>query len=117
MASLKAGSVSIRQSRWARGTLGCRTASPSYLLTTMGELKGHVEHKGPNRPLGLVQGIVPGRKNWHQKKQEEEEALGHSKQPYCVIIGRGQGGVMLGARLKRLAVPNIIIEKNERPGD
>ena len=100
-----------------KGHLRLKNGKAFTLLTTMAELKGHVEHKGPNRPLGLVHGIVPGRKNWLQDKQEEEEALGHSKQPYCVIIGGGQGGVMLGARLKRLGVPTIIVERNEKPGD
>ena len=39
------------------------------------------------------------------------------RQPYCLIVGGGQGGIALAARLKRLAVPTIVIEKNERPGD
>ena len=43
--------------------------------------------------------------------------MGYSTQPYCVIIGGGQGGIGLAARLKRLEVPTIIIEKNNRPGD
>ena len=34
-----------------------------------------------------------------------------------MIIGGGQGGIALGARLKRLGVPTIIVEKNARPGD
>jgi putative flavoprotein involved in K+ transport len=34
-----------------------------------------------------------------------------------VVIGGGQGGIVLGARLKRLGVSTIIIEKNPRPGD
>ena len=34
-----------------------------------------------------------------------------------VIIGGGQGGIGLGARLRRLGVPTIIIEKNPRAGD
>ena len=38
-------------------------------------------------------------------------------QPYVVIIGGGQGGIALGARLRQLGVPTIIVEKNERPGD
>jgi putative flavoprotein involved in K+ transport len=87
------------------------------LLTTMAELKGYEEHKGPNRVLGLVHGIVPGRSNWLEDNKREEEELGNSKQPYCLIIGGGQGGVMLGARLKRLGVTAIIVEKNEKPGD
>ena len=38
-------------------------------------------------------------------------------QPYVVIIGGGQGGIALGARLRQLGVPTIIVERNERPGD
>jgi putative flavoprotein involved in K+ transport len=34
-----------------------------------------------------------------------------------LIVGGGQGGIGLGARLRRLGVPTIIIEKNDRPGD
>ena len=34
-----------------------------------------------------------------------------------MIIGGGQGGIGLGARLSQLDVPTIIIEKNPRPGD
>jgi putative flavoprotein involved in K+ transport len=41
----------------------------------------------------------------------------HDKQPYVVIIGGGQGGIALGARLRQLGVPTIIVEKNDRPGD
>ena len=34
-----------------------------------------------------------------------------------MIIGGGQGGIALGARLRQLEVPTIILEKNERAGD
>ena len=34
-----------------------------------------------------------------------------------MIVGGGQGGIALGARLRRLGVPTIIVEKNDRPGD
>ena len=34
-----------------------------------------------------------------------------------MIIGGGQGGIALGARLRQLGVPTIIVEKNDRPGD
>jgi putative flavoprotein involved in K+ transport len=43
--------------------------------------------------------------------------LGVQEQPYVLIIGGGQGGIALGARLRRLSVPTIIVEKNERAGD
>src|SRR5690606_22583010 len=44
-------------------------------------------------------------------------AYGNGAEPYCLIIGGGQGGIMLGARLKQLGVPTIIVEKNGRAGD
>ncbi len=87
------------------------------LLTTMVALKGFEEKKGPTRPQGVEHGAFKDRKNWLERKTHEEAELGYTKQPYCVIIGGGQGGIALGARLKRLEVPTIIIEKNERPGD
>ena len=87
------------------------------LLTTMVELKDHEEKKGPTREMGVEHGAFQNRKNWLERKQDYETSLGYSQQPYCVIIGGGQGGIGLGARLKRLGVPTIIIEKNERPGD
>ena len=87
------------------------------LLTTMTELKGHEEPKGPTRPMGVEHGVFKNRKNWLERKQQEEAELGYTKQPYCVIIGGGQGGIALGARLRRVGVPTIIVEKNERAGD
>ncbi len=87
------------------------------LLTVADELKGFEEKKGRNRWLGTEFGVFPGRKNWAEKKAAEEAALGVTKQPYVLIIGGGQGAMALGARLKRLDVPTIIIEKNDRPGD
>jgi len=87
------------------------------MLTTMVELKGHEESKGVTRQKGVDHGAYRGRENWIERKTREEEELGYSEQPYCVIIGGGQGGIGLGARMKRLGVPTIIIEKNQRPGD
>jgi len=87
------------------------------LLTTMVELKNYEEKKGTTRPTGVEHGVIKDQKNWLERKAQEEAELGYTQQPYCVIIGGGQGGIGLGARLKRLEVPTIIIEKNERPGD
>ncbi|SUB00823.1 4-hydroxyacetophenone monooxygenase [Pannonibacter phragmitetus] len=87
------------------------------LLTTMTELKGHEEPKGFRRPMGAEHGHDRNRKTWKEKREAETAELGYSVQPYVVIIGGGQGGIALGARLRQLGVPAIIIEKNERPGD
>jgi putative flavoprotein involved in K+ transport len=86
-------------------------------LTTMSELKGFEERKGETRLLGVEYGVHRGRKTWLEQRHKEEKELGILTQPYVVIIGGGQGGLALGARLRQLNVPTIIIDKHERPGD
>ena len=39
--------------------------------------------------------------------RDEAEDLGRTTQPYVVIVGGGQGGIALGARLRQLGVPTI----------
>jgi putative flavoprotein involved in K+ transport len=87
------------------------------LLTALQELKGHEEPKGPTRVLGAVHGSDPDRRSWAEKRLDEELTLGYTEQPYIVVIGGGQGGIALGARLRQLGVPAIVIDKHERPGD
>ncbi|CAB3799600.1 hypothetical protein LMG28614_05003 [Paraburkholderia ultramafica] len=87
------------------------------LLTTMAELKGHEEPKGPKRPMGAEHGARPDRTSWKENREAELDALGNSSQPYCLVVGGGQGGIGLGARLRQLGVPTIIIDRNARPGD
>lgn len=87
------------------------------LLTTMTELKGFEEKRGATRPFGTQHGVFKNRKTWLERKAQEDAELGEATQPYCVIIGGGQGGIGLAARLKRLDVPTIVIEKNPRAGD
>ncbi|ABM11625.1 MULTISPECIES: flavin-containing monooxygenase [Mycolicibacterium] len=87
------------------------------LLTALQELKGHEERKGPSRVLGAVHGDDPDPRSWAEKKAAEDEELGRSIQPYALVIGGGQGGIALGARLRQLGVPAIVVDRHERPGD
>jgi putative flavoprotein involved in K+ transport len=100
-----------------KGHLRLKDGKCATLLTTMAELKGFEEKKGAVRPKGVQHGAYSNRQNWLERRKEEAASLGVSAQPYCLIIGGGQGGIALGARLKQLEVPAIIIEKNDRPGD
>jgi putative flavoprotein involved in K+ transport len=86
-------------------------------LTAMQEFKGHEERMGPTRALGAVHGSDPDPRSWAEKLREEQESLGYATQPYAVVIGGGQGGIALGARLRQLGVPAIVVDKHERPGD
>ena len=67
--------------------------------------------------MGAEHGANPDRKTWLEEREREAEELGYETQPYVVIVGGGQGGIALGARLRQLGVPTIIVERNERPGD
>ena len=87
------------------------------LLTSTTELKGHEESLGFERPHGAKHGAGKFRKTWKEEREEEARTLGYATQPYAVIVGGGQGGIGLGARLRQLGIPAIIVEKNERPGD
>jgi putative flavoprotein involved in K+ transport len=87
------------------------------LLTTLQELKGFEEKSGPARERGVEHGVVPDRLSWLERRQREATALGVERQPYVLIVGGGQGGLALAARLKRLGVSGLVVEKNERAGD
>ncbi len=86
-------------------------------LTALKELKGFEEACGASRDTGVEHGQVRGRLTWKERREREETTLGYSDQPYVLIIGGGQGGIALGARLRRLGVPTLIIDRNDRPGD
>ena len=87
------------------------------LLTALEELKGHEQTLGARRPKGVQHGANPERESWLEDRQREAEELGFTTQPYVVIVGGGQGGIALGARLRQLGVPALIVERNARPGD
>jgi putative flavoprotein involved in K+ transport len=99
------------------GLLRLRDGRAWTLLTALRELKGHEEPRGPARPHGVEHGADPERETWLEARQRESQELGHTRHPYVVIVGGGQGGIALGARLRQLGVPTIIVERNERPGD
>ncbi len=87
------------------------------LLTTLYELKGHEEPKGTARPKGAEHGANRDRETWAEQREREAAELGYKTQPYVLVVGGGQGGIALGARLRQLGVPTIIVDKRGRPGD
>ncbi|HWG14621.1 MAG TPA: NAD(P)/FAD-dependent oxidoreductase, partial [Streptosporangiaceae bacterium] len=100
-----------------RGHLRLRDGQAWTLLTTLYELKGHEEPRGPNRPMGAQHGASRDRTSWLEDRQREAAELGFTEQPYVLIVGGGQAGIGLAARLRQLDVPAIVIDKRGRPGD
>ena len=87
------------------------------LLTTLDELKGYEEPVNDRRPNGVRHGAFRDRVTWADSRAREATELGYTVQPEVLIVGGGQGGIALGARLRQLGVPAIIVERNARPGD
>ena len=99
------------------GHLRLRDGRCWTLLTTVYELKGHEERKGPSRPKGAEHGANRGRTTWLEDREREAAELGYTEQPYVLVVGGGQAGIALAARLRQLSVPAIVIDKRGRPGD
>ncbi len=82
-------------------------------LTTVKELKAFPEdpflhRKRENTPQRGIE-------NWLDRRKAEAEFT--EADPEVLIIGAGQAGLALGARLRQLDVSTLIVDKMERVGD
>lgn len=100
-----------------RGLLRLNDEGAWTFLTTLYELKGHEEPLRDARPAGAEHGATRERVTWLEKRQAEDAAMGVTEQPFVLVIGGGQGGIALGARLRQLGVPSLVIDRYARPGD
>ena len=99
------------------GLLRLKDGKAWTLLTALTELKGHEEPKGPGRRKGVEHGATRSARPGSRRAAARPRSSATPRQPEVVIVGGGQGGIALGARLRQLGVPTIIVERNERPGD
>ncbi len=81
----------------------------------MEEIKGHEEKKGHRRVQGTNHGAHRGKINWLDRRTVKGEF--ETEQPAVVIVGAGQGGLALAARLGQLGVDTLLVERNDRIGD
>ncbi|HEY3776053.1 MAG TPA: NAD(P)/FAD-dependent oxidoreductase [Solirubrobacteraceae bacterium] len=100
-----------------RGHLRLRDGAAVTLLTALRALDGHEEQRGPRRPLGVEHGAIRARRSWLERRREESAALGRDVQPEVLVVGGGQAGIVLGARLRQLDVATVVVDRHPRPGD
>lgn len=85
------------------------------VLTTLQELAGHEPLCGARRPHGTDYSQTFGGQNWLDLR--EEELRYEDRSPEVVIVGAGQAGLSVAARLRPLGVDALIIDKHARVGD
>ena len=100
-----------------RGHVRLKDGKATTLFTALTELKGFEEKAGLSRPEGTEHGAIRDRTSWTDRRRADARELGITRQPFVLIVGGGQGGIGLGARLKRIGVPALIVDAHERPGD
>ncbi|OAR02936.1 hypothetical protein LLEC1_04936 [Akanthomyces lecanii] len=86
------------------------------LGTILQGLKGFEEPVYGRRPAGVSHGQHPGRKNWKDKREAEENYTDGSE-PLVVIVGAGQAGLTAAVRLKMLGINALIVDRSQRVGD
>jgi cation diffusion facilitator CzcD-associated flavoprotein CzcO len=85
------------------------------LLTELGELKGFEEQVGAGRPRGNAYSRDFRGPNWLDLRNA---ATGYAdRDPTVLVIGGGQSGLCIAARLKQLQVDTLIVDREKRIGD
>ncbi len=100
-----------------RGNIRLRDGRCWTLFTTLVELKGFEERRGRRRIKGADHKPQQGAVHWPELRDREQAGFGDTSQPYCLVIGGGQSGIMLAARLRKLDVPTLVIDRHPAPGD
>jgi hypothetical protein len=85
------------------------------LMTSLDELKGHEEPINARRPSASAYSRNFGGDNWADLRAKEQAF--EDRDPAVLIIGGSQAGLALAARLKRLNVDTLVIDKMPRVGD
>ena len=85
------------------------------LLTKLEEIKGFEEQLDSNRPSGESYSRDFKGPNWRDLR--DIDVRYEERSPAVVVIGAGQAGLSIAARLRQLNVDTLVLEKNERVGD
>jgi cation diffusion facilitator CzcD-associated flavoprotein CzcO len=83
------------------------------LNTNLQELRGHEEaYRRADEPEDTRDF---GGKNWLDRRREEQGYT--DRDPVVLVIGAGQAGLAIGARLRQLGIDTLIVDRYPRVGD
>jgi thioredoxin reductase len=85
------------------------------LLTALEELKGFEEQLGAARPRGNAYSRDFRGPNWLDLRNASNAYA--DREPTVLVIGGGQSGLSIAARLKQLNVDTLIVDRMQRIGD
>jgi len=86
-----------------------------HLVTVLNHIHDHGEKIGRDRPTGDRYSRITSSMSWREERIEQQAFA--DRDPEVLIIGAGQSGLMLAARLKQMGVDVLVVEKTERIGD
>jgi cation diffusion facilitator CzcD-associated flavoprotein CzcO len=85
------------------------------LLTALEELKGFEEEHGATRPRGQAYSRDFRGPNWLDLRKAS--AAYADRDPAVLVVGGGQAGLAIAARLKQLKIDTLIVDREARVGD
>lgn len=85
------------------------------LLTALGGLRDHPEYVDDHRPTGQSNARDFRGPNWLDKRRSR--AAYEDRDPAVLVVGGGQAGLAIAARLGALGVDTLIVDRHERIGD
>ena len=85
------------------------------LLTTLEELRDHPERVGRARPTGQSYARDFRGPNWLDLRRSAAQYF--DRDPVVLVVGGGQAGLSIAARLRQLQVDTLILDRWERIGD
>src|SRR4051794_11349492 len=85
------------------------------VMTALNELKGHEERSGKHRPTGQSHSRDFRGPNWLD--QRKSAASYTDTDPAVLVVGGGQAGLSIAARLTQLGVDTLIVDREGRVGD
>jgi cation diffusion facilitator CzcD-associated flavoprotein CzcO len=85
------------------------------LLTALDELKGFEEKVGRSQPRDKSYSHNFRGPNWLDLRKSAAEYIG--RDPVVLVVGGGQAGLSIAARLTQLQVDTLIVDREQRIGD